>query len=92
MPIDPADVARLGAEITTDANARDVILEEVRRHLEEAAAALSAGRENPAAAAAQAIAAFGPPQCFAVRLNAVHSTDCNGRRMLLGLVWCPAVV
>jgi hypothetical protein len=85
-------LARLAAEMTVDAAARDAILEEVRGHLEEAAARLGAGGSDTAAAEAQAIAAFGSPHRVGMRLNAVHPTDWSGRRLVLGVLWGVAVV
>src|SRR6266436_1397376 len=69
-------LARLAAEMTVDAAARDAILEEVRGHLEEAAARLGAGRSDTATAEARAI----------------HPTDWSGRRLVLGVLWGVAVV
>jgi hypothetical protein len=85
-------LARLAAELTADAAARDAILEEVRGHLEEGAARLGAGGSDMAAAEAQAIAAFGSVHQVATRLNAVHPTDWSGRRLVLGVLWGVAVV
>lgn len=85
-------LARLAAEMTADAAARDAILEEVRGHLEEAAARLGAGGSDKATAEAQAIAAFGSVHQVAMRLNAVHPTDWSGRRLVLGLLWGVAVL
>jgi hypothetical protein len=85
-------LARLAAEMTVDAAARNAILEEVRGHLEEAAARLGAGGSDTATAEAQAIAAFGSVHQVAMRLNAVHPIDWSGRRLVLGPLWGVAVV
>lgn len=85
-PID-AYLAALSTRLTVDPEKRATILEELRNHLKEAAAAEEAQGATPAEAEAQAVAAFGSVAETARSFNATLPVYWDWRRMAQGVVF-----
>lgn len=80
------DLAALATRLTIEPAARATILEEIRGHLDEAAAAAVARGVPADTAEAQAVAAFGSVARTARSFNATLPVYWDWRRMALGLV------
>ncbi len=81
-----AYLAALAARLTVEPGERATILEEIRGHLEEAAAAEVARGSTAAEAEAGAVAAFGSAATTARSINSTLPVYWDMRRMLLGIV------